>query len=139
MIFLKTTNSFHQIISKKAKLTILFLLKNPKNNNIILVISIQYFAYPKDWTFVMKKEIGLSKTQKVSLFLEPLDSSKFVSTNLGAVLARRRGGLRDRLLERVRRGGLRDLLRVGIMGGGLLRVDMDRSLSRLRSRILPVC
>ena len=38
--FLPTTNRFHQIISKKAKITILFLLKNPKNNNIILVISI---------------------------------------------------------------------------------------------------
>ena len=87
----------------------------------------------KNW--VIKKSEGLI----ISLFLEPLDSSKFVSTNLGAVLARRRGGLRDRLLERVRRGGLRDLLRVGIMGGGLLREDADRSLSRLRSRILPEC
>ena len=40
LIFLSTTNSFHQIISKKAKTKILFLLKNTKNNNIISVISI---------------------------------------------------------------------------------------------------
>jgi hypothetical protein len=33
-------NSFHQITSKKAKIMILFLLKNPKNNNITLGISI---------------------------------------------------------------------------------------------------
>ena len=39
-IFLSTTNSFHQIISKKAKITILFLLKTPKNNKIILVFSV---------------------------------------------------------------------------------------------------
>ena len=38
------------MFSKKAKTTILFLLATPKNNNIISVISIQYFAYPKDWT-----------------------------------------------------------------------------------------
>jgi hypothetical protein len=38
--FLSITHSFHQIISKIAKITILFLLKNPKNNNIILLFSI---------------------------------------------------------------------------------------------------
>jgi hypothetical protein len=37
LIFLSTTNSFHQIISKKAKIPILFLWKN---NNIVLGITI---------------------------------------------------------------------------------------------------
>ena len=31
---------FSQIVSKKAKITILFFMKNSKNNNIILVFSI---------------------------------------------------------------------------------------------------
>ena len=30
-----------------------FLLKNSKNNNAILVTSIQYFTYPKEWTNIM--------------------------------------------------------------------------------------
>ena len=34
--FLYTTNGFTQIVSKKAKMKILFWSKNPKNNNIIL-------------------------------------------------------------------------------------------------------
>ena len=38
--FLKNNKLFSQIFSKKAKITMLFWLKNPKNDNIILVISI---------------------------------------------------------------------------------------------------
>jgi hypothetical protein len=38
LVFLSTKNSFHQIISKKAKITILFLMKNPKINNTILLL-----------------------------------------------------------------------------------------------------
>ena len=33
--FLKTTNGFCQIVSKDAKITILFWLKNPETDNII--------------------------------------------------------------------------------------------------------
>ena len=39
LIFLSTTNSFHQIISKKGQNNDIFIEKS-KNNNIILVISI---------------------------------------------------------------------------------------------------
>ena len=47
LIFYKQQSYFSQIVSKKAKITILFFMKNSKNNNIIFVISIiiQYFAY----------------------------------------------------------------------------------------------
>ena len=38
--FYKQQTYFSQIVSKKAKITILFFMKNSKNNNIILVISI---------------------------------------------------------------------------------------------------
>ena len=48
--FLCTTNSFSQFVSKKAKITISICLKNLKNN-ILLVISFQYLAYPKDCSF----------------------------------------------------------------------------------------
>ena len=43
---------FSQIVAKKAKITILFFMKNSLNNNIILDIStnISYFAYPKERT-----------------------------------------------------------------------------------------
>ena len=37
LYFLPATNSFHQIISKKAKITILSLFRHLKNSNIILV------------------------------------------------------------------------------------------------------
>ena len=36
----KQQTYFSQIVSKKAKIAILFFMKNSKNNNIILVISI---------------------------------------------------------------------------------------------------
>ena len=38
--FYKQQTYSSQIVSKKAKITILFFTKNSKNNNIILVISI---------------------------------------------------------------------------------------------------
>ena len=38
--FYKQQPYFSQIVSKKAKITILFFMNNSKNNNIILVISI---------------------------------------------------------------------------------------------------
>ena len=38
--FYKQQSYLSQIVSKKAKITVLFLLKNPKNHNIILVFSI---------------------------------------------------------------------------------------------------
>ena len=43
-----TANEVASNYFKKAKL--LSSLKNAKNNNIILLISIHYFAYSKDWT-----------------------------------------------------------------------------------------
>jgi hypothetical protein len=38
--FYRQQTVFIKLFQKKAKITILFLLKNPRNNNIILVISI---------------------------------------------------------------------------------------------------
>ena len=40
--FYKQQSHFSQIVSKKAKITILFFLKNSKNNNIILGFSFMY-------------------------------------------------------------------------------------------------
>ena len=40
LTFFKQQTYFSQIVSKKAKTTILFYMKNSKYNNIILVISI---------------------------------------------------------------------------------------------------
>ena len=37
--FYKQQSYFSQIVSKKAKITILFIMKNSKNNNIILGLS----------------------------------------------------------------------------------------------------
>ena len=36
---------FIKLLQKKAKITILFLLKNPKNNNVILVLSYWYLVF----------------------------------------------------------------------------------------------
>ena len=55
MIFFIKTNSFHQIIPKK-EITILFFMKNPKNNNIILVISIS--ISPIQWFQISEKNIA---------------------------------------------------------------------------------
>ena len=44
----KKQSYFSQIVSKKAKITILFFMKNSKNNNIILGFSFMYLVsvYP---------------------------------------------------------------------------------------------
>ena len=51
--FYKQQTYFSQIVSKKAKITILLFMKNSKNNNIIsFEFTIQYFAYPKERTLM---------------------------------------------------------------------------------------
>ena len=47
LCFYKQKMYFSQIVSKKAKITISFFMKNSKNNNVKFIISIQYFAYHK--------------------------------------------------------------------------------------------
>ena len=48
--FYKQQTVFIQIVSKKSRSNNFILIENPKSNNIILAISIQYFAYPKERT-----------------------------------------------------------------------------------------
>ena len=50
--FYKQQSYFSQIVSKKAKITISFFMKNSKNNNIILGFSFMYLVsvYPTNRT-----------------------------------------------------------------------------------------
>ena len=50
--FYKQQSYFSQIVSKKAKITISFFMKNSKNNNIILGFSFMYLVsvYPMNRT-----------------------------------------------------------------------------------------
>ena len=54
-MFYKQQSYFSQIVSKKAKLTILFFKKNSKNNNIILVLVFRFMylvlIYPTNRTY----------------------------------------------------------------------------------------
>jgi predicted type IV restriction endonuclease len=44
LISYKQQSYFSQIVSKKARITILFLMKNSKNNNIILGFSFMFLV-----------------------------------------------------------------------------------------------
>ena len=43
--FYKQQSYFSQIVSKNAKITISFFMKNSKNNNIILGFSFQFYVF----------------------------------------------------------------------------------------------
>ena len=43
--FYKQRSYFSQIVSKKAKITIKFFMKNSKNNNIILGFSFYFYVF----------------------------------------------------------------------------------------------
>ena len=45
LIFYKQQSYFSQLFSKKAKITLLFLMKNSNNNNIILGFSFQFYIF----------------------------------------------------------------------------------------------
>ena len=63
--FYKQQMYFSQIVSKKAKITILFFMKNSQNNNINLDISIiQYFAHPKERTKISKIDSNVKNNEK---------------------------------------------------------------------------
>ena len=45
LMFYKQQSYFGQIVSKKAKITIIFFMKNFKNKNIILGFSFQFYVF----------------------------------------------------------------------------------------------
>jgi hypothetical protein len=45
LMFNKQQSYFSQIVSKKAKITILFFMKNSKNNNIILGFIFYFYVF----------------------------------------------------------------------------------------------
>ena len=58
--FYQQRTVFIKLFQKKAKITIVFLLKNPKNNNIILVIKGQ--INPKaDWRAIYSLKIRINE------------------------------------------------------------------------------
>ena len=48
-LYKKKQSYFSQIVSKKAKITMSFFMKNSKNNNIILGFSFSFYVFGFSW------------------------------------------------------------------------------------------
>ena len=81
------SNGFGEINPKKAKITtffVTFLLKNPQNFAIqFIVISIQYFDYPMDWTLLSNpldsQKTNLLKTKTVDFSINKKQFHQIIS------------------------------------------------------------
>ena len=86
-MFHKQQSYFSQIVSKKkAKIAILFFMKNSKNDNIILVFSFLYLVsvYPTNRTCVLSYDVDWRKSpnemkKSINTFQEFSDPRTFIN------------------------------------------------------------